>query len=174
MRKVIHAGAVTVLLCGTVLAGSSPAAADDKERDVVKGSGVNDPPNGNYAKFKINTKSDADGSDPDGKAGFDLLEGPNKFTGAVQCLKVVGNRATIVITLDKRRGVGEQFTHDILWIEDNGKPVKGEPVDYVRNSLRKSEPSCDEPFERADNKLSKGNVKVVDGQGRSMEDAPST
>lgn len=61
-------------------------------------------------------------------------EGPNEpfaFEGEVTCLLVEGNQASLKYIIEEAQGSGEPFEGQLvqIFIEDNGHPEGGKPVD---------------------------------------------
>jgi hypothetical protein len=103
---------VVLLLLG--LGGPVAVDAAKKARDVASGSGTS-LVNGVDLPFTFETAGTP--KKADGRARFDL-SGLGTLEGAVDCLDVEGNRATLSGRLD--RSVDGYYTHFALVVEDNG------------------------------------------------------
>jgi hypothetical protein len=112
-----------------LVAGTAQGASPNKDR--VQGSGVNGSlvPN----RFEINAQSDPDGSNPQGQGGF--ADTPDfKFKGEVVCLRVSGNRATVVVRFEHTKNQPPQFGGDVMFLEDNGKLPGTDSPDFITNA----------------------------------------
>jgi hypothetical protein len=147
------------------IGGASATAGGAK--DHVRGGGSNGSAVDNH--FSINALSAADGSDARGRFEFhDTESGPptERFDAEVRCLRVVGNRATVVGRItNSRPNEGLEGRYVIVRLEDNGPPRRGESVDEIRNALQPADapqPSCPPPADIADRGLSNGNIVIDD------------
>ena len=129
------AGLALLAFPGLVL-GSHGQGGDS--RDFAVGSGANE-----FlvvlgdARLSVAAHSDPDGSRPTGHVrakGEPDGEGPSEpfeLEGEVTCINVSGNRAAIKYRFKHAEGSAEPFEGGgvQIFIEDNGDPVNGEPVD---------------------------------------------
>ena len=109
--------------------------------------------------------------DPDGAGPIE----PFTAEGEVTCLRVVGNRAAFKWRFKQAAGSATAFEGGGVqaFVEDNGEPREGEPVD--RAALDPPQPSaafdlnaqdCDDPNLRNYDRLEQGNVSVHDASPR--------
>jgi hypothetical protein len=133
-------GLVLVVLLAAAFAGPAAAAQDWS----VSGNGIG---TGIFAEdqVEVGAHSDVGGANPRGHGELHAPEGfvPANDGGEVVCLRVVGNRALVVWhmrepqTLTTLPGFVGEF--GAVYVEDNGPPVEGQPVDrMVDFSLRSS------------------------------------
>jgi hypothetical protein len=131
-------------LLGAVLAVVTATAAavpenEGNNKDSVQGAGqiLTAPGDGSVPNNRINVtaKSGPSGEDPQGKVSFKALADKPAFSGDVVCLRVEGNRATILFSLDKTKEGPERFDDGgaLVFIEDNGNPSDGGSPDRQRN-----------------------------------------
>jgi hypothetical protein len=113
----------------------APAAGADPGQWGLTGSGFG---SGALAgdHVMIGAHSDAGGADPRGAAESQGAVVGTSFNagGQIVCLRVSGNRA--VATWQLRRplfvpALGKTFSYAAAWVEDNGEPVHGQPVDRM-------------------------------------------
>lgn len=156
------AGLAAVLAIG--LGGTSATAGGAK--DHVSGGGSNGAAVDNH--FSINALSAADGTDARGKFQFhDTESGPptERFDADVKCLRVSGNRATVVGQItNSRPNSGFEGRYMIVRLEDNGPPRKGVSTDEITNQLLPAgsqQPACPPPPDLSGN-LSHGNITIND------------
>lgn len=159
---------VVVAVGVAVLAGAVSQAGADPSKDSVKGTGANNPSTGIINSFHVNVQSGPNGEDPKGTVTFTSLMPPKRsFTGEATCLRVTGNQATIVADFSKTRREADGFDANgvIVWVEDNGKKIKDQSSDEIRNAVQPVEilpASCPPPMDPARMALTKGDIRVVD------------
>src|SRR3954451_719500 len=136
-----YIGAVSA---GGVIAGATPlptgatagGANSNAQQDFVVGGGQNNPASGFPVNhFAINAHSGPNGENPFGEVHFtDTVSGPpiRRFNGPVVCLRVSGNIASIIMRFRNTKDEPSQFVGDLMFVQDNGDPVNGQPVDMVR------------------------------------------
>ena len=156
------AGVAAVLAIG--IGGATANAGGAK--DHVSGGGSNGAAVDN--RFSINALSNADGTDATGKFEFHATEnGPptERFDSDVRCLRVVGNRATVVGQITNARpNAAFEGRYVILRLEDNGPPRKGVSTDEITSQLMPAgsqEPACPPPPD-LNGTLSNGNITIND------------
>ncbi len=157
-------GAFMMLISFMGMVGTAGA---DPNKDSVKGEGLNNPPNGVINGFKLEVKSGPNGEDVKGKVTFTSKATGRKFTGEATCLRVTGSQATIVADITKTKNEPDGFGTNgvIIWVEDNGKKVKGQSPDEIRNSIVPVDDipaSCPAPMDPDRMPLTKGDIKVED------------
>ena len=168
-RKRTIAAAVLVLALG-----AAPASADPP-RDFAGGSAKN-------VQFGVDGHvsfaafSHALGTDPGGffRARGTFLGQPFAQQGEVTCLNVKGSRASVKYRFRQAQGFTEQFEGGGIqfFVEDNGEPRGGEPVDAA--TFDPPQPAavfdatagvCDDPNTRV-------TYDTVDSGDLSVRDAP--
>ena len=158
------------VVCGAVVsvalaAGGAGAAPPF---DHVVGGGQNNPPSGAINHFSLNAKSGPNGEDATGKFEFHDTRNPptERFDADIRCLRVAGNRATMVGEIVRNRNNGALAgRYVIVFVEDNGPPTGGVQRDTIRNALQPAnapEPSCPPPNDLPDGGTSAGNLTVRD------------
>jgi hypothetical protein len=182
--RIVARRAIPLALC---VAAAAPAAAlaSTPTGDHVFGLGTNNPPAGDIAAFFLDATSGPSGENAFGFGGFAMpvSDPTTRFTynaGAVQCLRVSGNIATLVFKIQfSRRLPGDMSTVDAarVYVEDNGFPTTPwKPVDRVRNKLFDSTKhpdllDCPDPADPATKAfidqagpLTSGDTTVIDAQ----------
>jgi hypothetical protein len=146
------------------------------QADFASGTAKNTFPDGGPNHLSVSAHSDPSGDDPSGHVraqgdlGFGLL-GPFKLEGEVTCLRVSGNRAAIKYRFKHAEGSAEPLEGGgvQIFIEDNGKPEGGDPVDA--NTFDPPQPAgvfdataelCDDPRPRAYDPVDSGDYEVHD------------
>jgi hypothetical protein len=164
-------------LMGAVLAGlTASAAAVPDHKDSVHGAAqiLTAPGDGSVPNNRLNVtaQSGPSGENPKGKVSFKALADKPAFRGDVVCLRVVGNRATVLFSLDKTKEGPPRFENGggLMFVEDKGNPVGGVPVDEQRN-MRLTEEEFEEqrnegcpPPEDPTRPIVRGNLHVRDAQ----------
>jgi len=111
-------GILVALACVSAIAGATHARGISPDQDNVTGSTKFIVPN---AHVRIEAHSDANGQNPRGK--FYLEQDPLSFGGAITCLTVSGNKATIGGRVDRSKpGLPAVGSGWIQEVEDNGSP----------------------------------------------------
>ena len=129
-QKLMAKFAVLVaVLVPAVVVGTAQGASPFKDR--VQGSGEN--ANVVQNRFEINAQSEPDGSDPKGQGGF-FATPDFKFKGEVVCLRVSGNRASVVVRFEHTKNQPPQFGGDVMFLEDNGKSPGPPSPDFITNA----------------------------------------
>jgi hypothetical protein len=157
--------ALAALLCAAAAAGANTTVS-------VSGAGAYTQ-NGGAETFRVGARSDLDGTNPEGNVTVDAL-GQGTFHGDVSqgCLRVVGNHAVVVGLLPESEqflsGSGRLIEYVALFVEDNGPPERGQPVDRVASLLLSAAGErlvCagGQPGALATVPLERGNVRVDDG-----------
>ena len=147
------------------VAGTAGAWAG-QAHDHVAGGGSNGARVDNH--FSISAHSEADGTDAKGVFEFhDTESGPptERFTADVVCLRVAGNRATVVGQVRQSKDSIAEGRYVRVRLEDNGPPRRGESADEIRNQLfapGAQQPACDAPADIPPRGLSHGNIVVDD------------
>ena len=156
---------VAMLLPGTAMGGASTSNAP---QDFVVGGGENNPLATPINHFAISAHSGPNGENPWGEAHFlNTTTGPpqERFNGPVVCLRVSGNIASIIMRFRNTANQPARFVGDLMFVQDNGDPVNGQPVDQVRNMRLTSIPqSCPPPVPPGTLPLTHGNIQVHDAQ----------
>jgi hypothetical protein len=169
-RSLIGAVSAAALIAGgTLLPSGATAGAGNSNapQDFVVGGGENNPaPPFPINHFAINAHSGPNGENPFGEVHFvGTTNGPpvRRFNGPVVCLRVSGNVASIVMRFRNTKDQPPQFVGDLLFVQDNGEPVNGQPVDQVRNIRLTSIPqSCPPPMPPGTAPITSGNIQVHD------------
>ena len=123
MRKLL-------LACLALAALAAPVAGADPGQWSVTGSGI---VAGDHTE--IAAHSAPGGTDARGRAHGQFTVVTTQFNegGSIVCLNVSGNKALVVWRLDQPVTVpelpGRVFVYGAGYIEDNGSPVHGQPVD---------------------------------------------
>ena len=131
-------------LMGAVLTGVTASAVavpsnQAQNHDSVQGAGqiLTAPGDGSIPnnRIAVTAKSGPSGERPRGMVSFKALADQPAFRGPVICLRVEGNKATILFALEKTKDAPPRFENGggLVFIEDNGNPVGGVPVDRQRN-----------------------------------------
>jgi hypothetical protein len=169
-RSSIGAVSAAALIAGGTLipAGATAGAGSSSApQDFVVGGGQNNPaPPFPVNHFAINAHSGPNGENPFGEVHFtDTVSGPpiRRFNGPVVCLRVSGNIASIIMRFRNTKDEPSQFVGDLMFVQDNGDPVNGQPVDMVRNiRLTSIPPNCPAPVPPGNMPLTHGNIQVHD------------
>ena len=98
------------------------------------------------AQIAFAASSGPNGEDPDGHVSVQSID-PNdkdtKFQGNVVCFQVDGKRAVLVYQITQSTPAERQGLYGIIWVEDNGEPVGGQPVDKINtNGYFPTPPPC--------------------------------
>jgi hypothetical protein len=127
--KRLLAALTLALLCSVALAVSAANAthSDDTgpNHDFVNGSGILDRGDGAAAKFHVNAKSAADGSQAQGKMFLQDKNLPmdQSFQADVTCLSVDGNSASIGGVVTRSNDPGNPEGSGVqAFVTDNGEP----------------------------------------------------
>jgi hypothetical protein len=169
-----------IALTGGALAGGlgTAAAAGGGPGDLATGSAVNQFPTAGgpgSARLSVAAHSDAGGLDPRGNVhaigttGAPM--GDFEVQGPVTCLRVDGNRAAIKYRFKRATGSAAPFQGGgvEVFVEDNGEPRRGQPVDA--NAFQPPQPAgafdananqCDDPNTAAYDTVTSGNYVVRD------------
>lgn len=130
-RRTAVAG-VTFLCSFAALTGSA-SATFGSSGDRVVGVGTNSATT--IAGFVLDARSGPSGESPYGLGGFATAKDVYN-AGAIQCLRVSGNTATMVYKVKWSKGIDPRFDAVRVYVQDNGAPTKWwQPVDRVRNTL---------------------------------------
>jgi hypothetical protein len=140
MRRKLSMLALTGVVLAIVAATAAAVPSNEADnKDSVHGAGqiLTAPGDGSVPNNRINVtaQSGPSGEDPQGKVSFKALADKPAFSGDVVCLRVEGNRATILFSLDKTKEGPERFDDGgaLVFIEDNGNPSGGSSPDRQRN-----------------------------------------
>jgi hypothetical protein len=172
--------AATTLTAGALLAGLGVAATAGAggAGDLATGSALNQfptPDGPGFARLSVAAHSDAGGLDPRGnvhaKGTTGLPMGAFEVQGPVTCLRVDGNRAAIKYRFRRATGSAAPFQGGgvEVFVEDNGEPRRGEPVDA--NAFQPPQPAgafdanaaqCDDPNSATYDTVTSGNYVVRD------------
>jgi hypothetical protein len=168
-RTIIGAIAVGALIAaGTLLPAGATAGGSNSNapQDFVVGGGENNPLIAPINHFAISAHSGPNGENPFGEAHFlNTTTGPpvERFNGPVVCLRVSGNLASIIMRFRNTANQPPQFVGDLMFVQDNGDPVNGQPVDQVRNMrITSIPPTCPPPVPPGTLPLTHGNIQVHD------------
>jgi hypothetical protein len=169
-----------VALTAGALAGNlgPAAAAYGASGDVASGSAVNQfptPAGPGFAQLDVNAQSDPAGLDPQGTVHATGTSGAPmgdfEVQGPVTCLRVDGNKAAIKYRFSQASGSAAPFQGGgvEVFVEDNGKPRQGQPVDA--NAFRPPQPAgvfdltatqCDDPNTASYDTVTSGDYTVRD------------
>ena len=175
-----HSRAVVIAVAalGVVAGGGAAAAAGSGAGDLATGSSVNQfptPTGPGFARLDVAAHSGPTGLDPRGNVhakgtiGFPGTE--FEVQGPVTCLRVDGNRAAIKYRFKTATGSAAPFQGGgvEVFVEDNGEPRGGQPVD--RNAFRLPQTAadfnptasqCDDPNTALYDTVTSGNYTVKD------------
>jgi len=146
--------------------------------DLATGSALNQfptPAGPGFARLSVAAHSDASGANPRGnvhaKGTTGLPMGEFEVQGPVTCLRVDGNKAAIKYRFKTATGSAAPFKGGgvEVFIEDNGEPRGGQPVDA--NAAGPPQPAgvfdanatqCDDPNTAPYDTVTSGNYVVVD------------
>jgi hypothetical protein len=177
----VGVGAIALGLLAPGGAGASHNGQGTGGRDFAVGSGSSEFTLGviGEASFALSATSDPFGADPAGYVsshgdpdGAGPME-PFTARGEITCLLVDGNRATLKWRLEHGTGSAAPFEGGGVqsFLEDNGEPRFGEPVDRAASDLplpadtfEATADVCESPDNReaAYDRLERGNVTVHD------------
>ena len=163
--KTVTRGTVAALV-SLAVAGTAGAWAGQAHDHVAGGGSNGNPAADNH--FSISARSGAEGTDANGVFEFhDTESGPptERFTADVRCLRVAGNRATVVGQVRQSRNSLGEGRYVRVRLEDNGPPRRGESVDEIRVQPfppGAQQPACVAPADLGTRGLSNGNVVVDD------------
>jgi hypothetical protein len=175
-RVVLTAFGVTVAALAGGLGGA--AAAGGGPGDLAAGSAFNQfptPAGPGFARLSVAAQSGPSGLDPHGnvhaKGGTGAPMGDFEVQGPVTCLRVDRNRAAIKYRFNHATGSAAPFEGGgvEVFVEDNGEPRAGQPVDANASRLPEfpgefdlTAAQCDDPnFAPYDTVIS-GNYTVRD------------
>jgi hypothetical protein len=162
---------------GILGAGAAGAAHDDRGANSVRGSAVNGfptPVGPGSAELTAQASSGPAGERP---RGFVAAAGDGDGTGAtgfsvrgeVTCLRISGRRAAIKYRFQRAEGTAEAFKEGgvQIFIEDNGQPGDGPPVDATANDppqtaevFNANAGQCDDPDTRTYDGVESGDYTV--------------
>jgi hypothetical protein len=170
--------AAATLATGALAGGLGAAAASGAAGDVVAGSAFNQfptPAGPGFGHVNIAAHSDPSGLDPRGEVHAHgttgVPMGEFEVHGPVTCLRVDGNRAAVKYRFAEASGSAAPFQGGgvELFVEDNGEPRRGQPVD--RTAITPPQPAavfdtnadqCDDPNTAAYDTVTSGNYTVDD------------
>ncbi|MBA0124307.1 hypothetical protein H0B56_01990 [Haloechinothrix sp. YIM 98757] len=183
MHHRIPATLVITAVLALASAAVSPVHGSEhaEGRDSAVGAGTSTfPVTGGPISFAFAAHSDPSGAAPGGYFrsetdvdGDDPIE-PFTVQGEVTCLRVDGDRASFKYRFDRTAGSAEPFDGGgiQIFVEDNGKPRGGEPVDAMTfdppqpagvYDLRATQ--CDDPNTRVTyERIDSGNITVRDAE----------
>jgi hypothetical protein len=156
---------------GAAAQGASPG----EPGDLAAGSALNHFPTPfgpGFARLNVAAHSDAGGLNPRGQVEADGTTGPmGEFhvAGPVTCLRVDGNKAAIKYRFDLATGSAAPFKGGgvEVFVEDNGEPRGGQPVDANANNppqpagvFQLTASQCDDPSAAGYNTVISGNYTV--------------
>jgi hypothetical protein len=172
--------ALCVGIAGAIL---GPAAANGDEegrgRDSVRGSALNEFPTAvgpGSARVTARVSSGPAGERPSGfvqaTGNADGTDATSFFVrGEVTCLRVSGGRAAIKYRFRRAEGIAEPFKGGgvQIFIEDNGEPRNGQPLDATANDppqpagvFDTNAAICDDPDTRTYDHVTSGDYTVRD------------
>jgi hypothetical protein len=178
-RCLATTGLIGLATCGPGVAEASHNGQTGGARDFAVGAGSSEFALGaiGEARFSLSASSDPLGGDPKGYVtasgdpdGIGPME-PFTTRGEVTCLLVDGNRASIKWRLEQATGSAEPFEGGGVqsFVEDNGSPRQGEPVDRAATSLPQpaevfdlAADECQSPHGQPYDPLERGNLVVHD------------
>ena len=175
-RVVLTTTAATFAALASGLGAAS--AAGGGAGDVAAGSASNQFPfpfGPGAARLNVAAHSDASGANPGGEVHAQgTIGGPTgdfQVQGPVTCLRVEGNKAAIKYRFNTATGSAAPFQGGgvEVFVEDNGEPRAGQPVDA--NASRPPQPAgafdtnasqCDDPNTATYDTVTSGNYTVHD------------
>jgi hypothetical protein len=175
-RKLTMLALLGAALTGVTASALAVPSNDGNNKDSVHGAAqiLTAPGDGSVPNNRLNltAQSGPSGESPRGKVSFKALADKPAFRGPVVCLHVEGNRATILFALEKTKEGPPRFEDGggIVFIQDNGNPVGGAPVDLQKNRrltqqqfANQKAQGCD-VFEQPVRPIVHGNLIVRDAQ----------
>lgn len=119
--------------CGAAVAAIGAPGVGATAGDSVHGGGELPPTaQGCENHFAVNARSDADGTNPRGILHFTDANCGRFFDAEIVCVRVSGNRASVLAELRHNRG-DPRFSGLLAFFEDNGTPKGGTPPDRQQN-----------------------------------------
>ena len=173
-----RAAVLIAIALGAGAAGGAAAAAGPGPGDLAAGSALNQfptPAGPGFARLNVAAHSGPSGADPHGnvlsKGTLGVPGGEFEVQGPVTCLRVDGNRAAIKYRFNRATGSAAPFQGGgvEVFVEDNGEPRGGQPVDA--NAFRPPQPAgafdtnatqCDDPNTATYDVVTSGNYTVRD------------
>jgi hypothetical protein len=143
-------------------------ASSDSSKDKIKGHGENNPPVAPINSFSVEAESGPSGEDPKGRIKFKSvnLDPKKQFTADVLCLRVEGNKATLVGLIEKDKNNPSVLDrYIVVFAEDLGDPPGKETVDRIRNGILPEgspQPDCPPPVTPPVDELTKGDIRITD------------
>jgi hypothetical protein len=157
MRHIIKLGTV---LMAVGLLWATAAFAGGNPGDKVTAGGIT----GADSRMGGTAHSGPSGEDPSGQFNIRNDRGIGDVKGKVTCLRVTGNHATVAIQIDKAANPQYEGMYRVVFLEDNGNPDHGQPVDFIYGLDPQPQPSdCSEPFNK-NVPLDHGNIVITDSQ----------
>jgi len=167
------------LTVGALAGGfGATAAASGGPGDLATGSAFNQfptPAGPGFAPLNVAAHSGPTGLDPRGnvhaKGTTGFPNGEFEVQGPVTCLRVDGNKAAIKYRFSEATGSAAPFQGGgvEVFVEDNGEPRRGQPVDA--NAFQPPQPAgvfdtnasqCDDPNSATYDTVTSGNYTVKD------------
>ena len=125
--------AITAIAATAGLTAVAPSVGGATAGDSVHGGGQLPPTaSGCVNHFAVNARSDADGTDAKGVLHYQAANCKAFFNADVVCVRVAGNRASVVAEFRNNRG-DPAFEGLLAFYEDNGQPEGGVSSDFQQN-----------------------------------------
>jgi hypothetical protein len=180
MTRSRRAVLTSIVVTGAAFSGGfgATAASAPGPGDLAAGSALNQfptPAGPGAARLSVAAHSGPSGLNPQGnvhsKGSIGTPMGDFEVEGPVTCLRVDGNRAAIKYRFRRATGSAAPFQGGgvEVFVEDNGEPRRGQPVDA--NAFRPPQPAgafdttatqCDDPNTASYDTVSSGNYTVRD------------
>ena len=164
-RLTLAAGAVAA--CAALAPAASSIAASSPGDSVIGSGKLPSTPSGCVNDLTVVAHSGPNGGNPGGSLSYDDNECARYFIGDVSCLRVEGNRASIVAEF-RQNEADERFAGLVVFYEDNGPPVNGTPADFQQNRrltssqlAKQQAKGCPAPIHPV-TRLTQGNLKIRD------------
>jgi hypothetical protein len=173
---------VAAAAIGLITAAASPCVAGAAgSKDRVNGGGElrtappgsSNPPN----HFSINAQSNPDGTDAFGILHFTSAQQGLRFDADILCLRVVGNRASILARFRHTKNEPPRLDGGgiVVFVEDNGNPQPGGQSSDRHQNTRLSAPrfdlmvqmGCPDPTLASLVQQLRGNIHVTDALTRA-------
>ena len=156
MIRRISLAAIMVLMALPTPAQATHSDSPGPKHDFTLGGGIT----GVSTHFGFAAQSRPDGTDF-GHVVFKNQIVGTETVGHVICVRTDDNLASFVFEIEQGMPQGSFRT---IFVEDNGPPVDGEPVDAVTGGPIAASPpnECPDPMEIVNRTLSEGNIVVHD------------
>jgi hypothetical protein len=126
-RKTALASVLVGLACLILLPGMAWAQGTGGEFAVGSGQAISLTPGTTFVLFAFSAHDDPQGSS--GQVALQWPESGEQIVAEVTCLEVSGHEATITAEIDIHRnpGPGQDTTHIVIHVIDNGNPGRAVP-----------------------------------------------